>query len=70
MNQHEDPSRMVRPNYTLAALMLIGLGYYIAFEIAEEPGTPNVMLLKILGIGNMVIFSLAVIYFIKQAFRK
>ncbi|MFP9116705.1 hypothetical protein ACLI08_02850 [Flavobacterium sp. RNTU_13] len=70
MNTPEDKTRVVRPNYTLPAILLSGLGYYIAFHIAEQPGTPNVLLLKMLGIGNMIVFGTATIFGIKRLFSR
>lgn len=57
MNTPEDKTRVVQPSYMLPSLLLTGLGYYIAFHIAEQPGTPNVLLLKLLGIITMGVFG-------------
>ena len=68
MNTPEDETRVIRPNYILPAVLLMGLGYYIAFEIAEQPETQNAFLLKILGLGNMVVFGIAFIVGLKSLF--
>lgn len=57
MNQYENETRIVRPNYTLAALVMVTLGYYITFHIAEQPHMPNVPVLKTLGVACMLVFS-------------
>lgn len=57
MNQYENENRIVRPNYTLVALVMVTLGYYITFHIAEQPHIPNAPVLKALGIASMLIFS-------------
>ena len=55
MNQYENDNRIVRPNYTLPALVLVSLGYYITFHIAEQPHMPNAPVLKVLGVICMLV---------------
>lgn len=57
MNPYENDNRIVQPNYTLPALVLVSLGYYIAFHIAEQPHLPNAIVIKALGIGCMLVFT-------------
>lgn len=70
MNPYENETRIVRPNYTLPATILAALGYYIAFYIAEEPQTPNALVIKVLGIVNMIIFGAVMLTGLKKALIK
>lgn len=55
-------------DYMLPALLLTGLGYYISFEIAEQPEMPNVILLKLIGFATMAFFGSVFVLGIKQFF--
>ncbi|MFP5437454.1 MAG: hypothetical protein ACLGH8_06710 [Bacteroidia bacterium] len=57
MNSPDDQSRVVQPNYMLPALLLTGLGYHIAFNIAEQPDTPNAFIVKIIGLATIGVFG-------------
>ncbi|MFP5437455.1 MAG: hypothetical protein ACLGH8_06715 [Bacteroidia bacterium] len=66
MNQYENETRIVRPNYMLVALVMVTLGYYITFHIAEQPHMPNAPVLKALGIACMLVFSALLVLSFKK----
>lgn len=70
MKQYENETRIVRPNYALPALVLVALGYYITFHIAEMPHTPNAILLKSVGVMCMLIFGGLLLAEALRAFRR
>ncbi|MFP9114883.1 hypothetical protein ACLI1A_13185 [Flavobacterium sp. RHBU_3] len=70
MNPLENETRIVRPNYTLPAVVMAVLGYYIAFHIAEQPHMANALVIKALGLVNMVAFGIVAVAGIKKALSK
>lgn len=70
MKQYENETRIVRPNYALPALVLVALGYYVTFHIAEMPHTPNAILIKSIGAVCMLIFGSLLLGEAFRAFRR